>query len=191
MKIQHMLFSLVLAAVAASAGPITTCPPNFNTDGIAVSPSCAGLGADVFAAPGSTWTLAFNDNPGGGDQDYNDLLASIVVNSTGTDAVVTWDGALSSIDNSLYDGTHYLFSNSSHPSSITIATIPGAEIHFDLHSNGNIWYTGPAWVNSDDQIHDYAKDAPASAVPEPSSGTLGAVGLGAMVLMGSMVLRRR
>lgn len=169
------LYLTLLTAITALAGPMT-CPPNFTTDGIAVSPSCAGLGAEVFAVPGSTWTLDLNDNLGGGDQDYNDLGATITVNATGTDAVVTWAGSLASTDNSLYDGHEYLFSNSSHPASVTIATTPGAEIHFDLHSNGNIWYTGPAGVNSDDQIHDWAQDAP--GVPEP--GTIGLVlaGLG-------------
>jgi hypothetical protein len=185
------LFSLVtltLTLTGVALSTPTVCPPDLVTDGIAVTASCAGLGADVFADPGTTWLLTWNDNVGtiGNDYDFNDLEADIVISANGTSATVTYMGSLSAINDVLYDGTQDLFSDSTHPLSVVIATTPGAEIPFDLHSNGNVFVTGVGAMNFDGQIHDWTQDA--SAVPEPGSLYLL---LGGAALLGGLAYRRK
>jgi hypothetical protein len=181
----RLILTALLFSALASASP-TICPPDFTTDGVRVTADCPGLGVDVFADPGSTWVLAWNDNAGviDNDYDFNDLIASISVADNGLSALVTWTGALAENDNELFDGSEFLFSNSYHPASVDIATVPDEEIPFDLISPGSgHWVTGAASLNSDDQIHDWTGEKSGlSQVPEPDALSFGLVGLGLISL---------
>lgn len=70
----------LLLALSGSASTLLEAPVA-SPDGQALDPLSPGLGAQVFAIPGTTWAVDFNDNYGNtssginGDFDFNDAMA--------------------------------------------------------------------------------------------------------------------
>jgi hypothetical protein len=113
--IAALLFTMLLATIMPAA-------PILSPDGVPLSPSDPGLGANVLALPGSTWEVWFNDNryntaPGvNGDFDFNDLVVRMSFTSTIThlpfgdrlqDATIWYVGSSAGLYNQLLVGSEF------------------------------------------------------------------------------------
>lgn len=172
-SVRGLLFALTLSTLAV--GSSLTCPPVLSPDGVSVDPNCPGIGAQVFALPNTSWVLDFNDNKNKGDYDFNDLMAVVAFNATGNQAIVTWAGSASGMNNALYYGFTEIFTDMNHAAPVTITTSPNLEVVFGLFvpdSPSQFYFDGPAIRNPDHQAHAYV----AQLTPEPS--TWGAILMG-------------
>lgn len=156
----------------------TVCPPVLTPDSQFVPPTCPGYGAPIIINPGVTVQVKFNDNWGivGNDFDFNDLWA-LVMTTLQNVVSVTWDGSNSALNDSLYFGTEYLFSDQSHPLPVTLGTFAtGSELVLSILTPAGRINTGPAGMNGDGLVGAVVTTQP-SGVPEPDAFVLTCLGL--------------
>lgn len=192
MKQLFLFCSLGLALAASPVTLQTACPPTLAQDGVAVPLTCSGLGARVTATPDSVWLVYFNDNYGGGDYDYNDLAARVSFNRTGTEASISFIGALASAEDRLIVETSYatvpVFTNrASVGTTVRVVVTPNTIVPFALATpDGGYYRAGPVVFNADDTIHAWVVEETREGgrepgtVPEPV--TLGVVGAGLLLI---------
>lgn len=185
MKLATLLFSAALWAAP------TVCPPQL-AGANAVDQACVGLGQRIFAMPGTSGTVWFENLWGGGDKDFNDLAAAFQINASGTVATFTWLGSNASRDGILFHGTLPLFSNAFHPVSVPVPVESGSEIVLSLYvldgGIGHIWVTGYGPRNVDGEIHAWVEQSGVVA-PEPPSMSIMIGGMGLLLVLA--VARRR
>lgn len=173
MPLRVITLSLLMGA-ALNASPILTW------DWVAVSHDDPGLGRAIVAEPGSTWEAWFNDNWGGGDYDFNDLvlrisfgLSSAEVEVIGARALATNVANLGAVTVDRFDIGPKSF-----------AYVAGTELILaasNITMGGGPYYSGAASRNPDNTIHwwvqqiDGALPPPDSPTQEPGSGQLQAV----------------
>lgn len=143
---------LLMLGVSLFAGSIQ-CPSS-NTPGL-----------PVFAIPGSSFGVCFEDLPVlTSDHDYNDMILLGTVSADGSSATLTFYGSDAALNDILtYHGVS-LMSNAN-PGSVTIPVTIGSEIALGVSAGGNQWLTATnqaiTW----------------QAVPEPSTSAMFGIGL--------------
>lgn len=180
------LFSIIMT-IGLAKGASIQCP-DFQSDSISVSADCPGLGTQITTNSGTNWILAWNDNLGKGDYDFNDLMTDVKIDNNGTTAIITYLGGLSSSDNQLWlsagYGELFLFSNNSEVDDKIIVNnlVENSVMNFYLivpGGDGGVYYTGLGSSNSDNEIHDWVgeKSNVNNTVPESSNMLLTLVGM--------------
>lgn len=178
-----------------TAAPLTASGleiPVLYPDSQRLSEDSAGLGRSIFGLPDSIAAAWFNDNStkdaAGDDRDFNDGIGA--VSFTGSIFTVTYIGGNTAHANLLgVEGRdEWLHIGDS----ITLPFTSGEEIVLKLldTNTGSIWYTGPAWRNSDEatQAWVFQTGLPQTGVPEPAQFLL--VG-GALILIQRLWQGRR
>jgi hypothetical protein len=187
MRLATLCIAAALPLVCSASTLTVVCPPVL-VRGTTIDPACPGLGATIIDDPNTKYQVWFEDLPGGGDADYNDIAVAVNFDNGGV-PFIRWLGNNSDYDDSLYLGTDYLMSNSNHPAILQLLGVftIGQELTLNIHTPpGDIWYDGPAIRNSDDTIHAYVTGG--AQAPEPT--TLATLGFG-MVALGISKWRKR
>jgi hypothetical protein len=85
---------LALIPLSLQAAPVLM------PDGVNLDPNDPGINATVYAIPGSTWLVGWNDNPVFGDFDFNDFM--FLVEFADGQGTATFTGATSALYNRAY-----------------------------------------------------------------------------------------
>lgn len=196
-----IVFAVVVLLILSSTTYAGVCPPDFTHDGITVDPTCAGLGQNIYAVPG-TFTAALNDNHAGdpgNDGDFNDQILngffSPVIKNGKILGVVTLSGSLSAWDDvEEYNGVA-MFSNS-HPGTFTFEADYGSIVPLGAFVNDPVhglqtYITGPD--GGDGSIHYWVSQTPSDPpcpTPEPGTAVVMSSGLGLM-FVAAVISRRK
>lgn len=181
------LFAAVLFTGLSLAAAPLVCPPDFAHDGVRVDPGCPGIGATVFANPGTTWLIALNDDshkPNHGDNDFNDMFLS--AKFVGDGMTLTFLGALSDWDSVVFTQGVPVFTTNATVGAASVLPLlaDGSAVNFRFFTlNTGLWTeSGSAGVYV--SCLDCGRQT--TETPEPSSFAL--LGLGLVV---AGVRRRR
>lgn len=155
-------------------------------DGQAIDPTLPQWGADIFAIPGSTWWMGFNDNFGDdcitfihGDCDGNDAMAHVTFSQVLTGplsgsvlGVLYYDTTISDLDNDIRWVT--LFPWLEPGQNQPILTAAYSLVHVYDRVGSDIFSTGDGTHNPDGLIH--------ADVWTPEPGTMLLIGAGLLAL---------
>lgn len=176
---------LLLPALALNAGTLLTTPVA-SPDSQSLDSSAPGLGRIVYAIPGSTWAVDFNDNAYNrsccvnGDFDFNDAMLQLVF-SPGF-VIIDYLVADSADTNRVsIDQATWLSPGQSASFAITTDGQALPVSMKDL-STGWIFFSGPASENLDGAVHAWVDETVAPPPPPPTStpepATIALLGLG-------------
>lgn len=167
--------------------------PVMSPDGVPVSVLDPGLGRLVYAVPGSTWEVWWNDNEGNvapgvrGDFDFNDLVNQVVfggeVVNGQVEAVASFVGSAAGDYNvALFSGGQFLSRLQQVPVTFIVASEAEVKLSMQDMSHGfGVYWTGPAVRNHDNAIHAWVGD---TSTPEPASSSYLMFGL--LLLLGGV-----
>lgn len=168
---------------------ILTSAPVYHTDGVNALPD-SGLGAIVYATPGSTWDVHFEDLVNQGDADFNDMWLTFsfdpeVIPGWLTGTAVYRAGISSHVGAAQIIGNPNPLSMFGRSTSLFMRTGSEVQIYFTDMATGAIWQTGPAERNWDGYAHAIVHGLPATsgAIPEPGTWVLLSTGAG-LILIG-------
>lgn len=177
-----LIMTLGLFAVLGSASTLLEVPVA-SPDGQALDPLSPGLGAQVFAIPGSVWQVDFNDNLGntapgiGGDFDFDDAMALLTFGPGGLDTLTGGLATLNYISSNTADQDYVQVLGGPWISASQSESVPIVEngqvvtVHMLDVSDFEQYSSGPADLNPGGAVAAWVADS-GNTTPEPAGWML-------------------
>lgn len=187
-SINLTLLFILLAGIALPSGLLV---PVAYPDGLSIDPTVPQWGASIYAIPGSTWWVGFNDNVGDdcsglyGDCDANDAMAHVVFSplltgplSGSVFGTLYYDISTSDLDNDIRWVTLFPWLEPGQNQPILTAAGSVVPVYDRVGEHGStIFVTGLGPGNPGGLIHAWV------GTPEPATMTLIGMGLAALALI--------